>query len=231
MASDVHESPRLRIWWMLLFASMVLLFFCAFDWEIWHAVRMPNARVQYTSHGEHVVALIPAIERLRASSLYQLFRQAGYLPTWIVIAVAMSLHGLVRAGRQIPGPHETRYLQRAWAPPLAGALAGLLAAVIAGIVRKSRPGDLGLVHFDWPIGSRAGEGLGFPSSHAAVAAGAAFMIARLFPGSGWITIPVALACGYTRMEAGAHFASDVFGGFMVGWVGAVLAGKVLRLKA
>ena len=64
-----------------------------------------------------------------------------------------------------------------------------------------------------------GQGnLGFPSSHTAVAFGAAFTLARIFPGSINVMIFMALGCAWTRMIMGAHFLTDVAGGIAVAWV-------------
>jgi undecaprenyl-diphosphatase len=72
------------------------------------------------------------------------------------------------------------------------------------------------------------DGLGFPSGHASTAmivAGAlTVVLIRLFPEAGWLKPAIALAwfmaliTGYARIWYGAHWTTDVLGGYAVGAV-------------
>lgn len=228
--SAASVSRRRRVLMTLAAFLLAVLVANIFDFALWRAARAPDVRVAYTNAiGQQVVERVGGVDRLRGSSLYQLFRQAGYLPTWIVLALGVTLAERVHASRTGGALGRTSVAGRMWSVVASAALAGIIAACVAGVVRRVRPGELGLVRWDWPIGSHAGEGLGFPSSHAAVAAGAAFMLGRVFPGSQWVAIPLAIGCGCTRLQAGAHFASDVVGGWMLGWASALLVGRAWRI--
>ena len=74
-------------------------------------------------------------------------------------------------------------------------------------------------HFRFPFpGFIDGHNLGLPSSHAAVAFGGACMLSVYLPKLRPLLLLLALGCAYTRLITGAHFASDVFVGALLGWV-------------
>lgn len=140
---------------------------------------------------------------------YRLLRIAGYLPTWVLAAAA-----LVAA-------NGGRMVRRSLALAASPAVAGIVAEILKLVIARSRPGDTGEYHYRGLFsGFVDGSNLGMPSSHAAVAFGAAFAAARLYPGTGYVLVPVAMGCGLTRLLAGAHFTSDVW---VAAWVGYVAA--------
>jgi membrane-associated phospholipid phosphatase len=66
----------------------------------------------------------------------------------------------------------------------------------------------------------------FPSNHAANTAAIAAFLQVLYPKSGWITWPIVALIGFARVYIGAHYVTDVLGGWMLGGVlggGAALA--------
>lgn len=143
------------------------------------------------------------------SDLGRLLRIVGYWPTWGVVAVALWLHDRGRgAGRW----HRAALL--AGAP----AVAGLVGEVVKLVVRRDRPGIHDGAYVFRAITDRpfSTMGLGMPSSHAAVAFGAAAILSRLFPAARPVWYVLAFACGLTRLLARAHFLSDVFVGAAIG---------------
>lgn len=133
----------------------------------------------------------------------RLLRVMGHLPTWLVAALALWLHDRGEKGR----PPALRALL------LAGSatLAGLAAEILKLLLRRERPlphdGDWVFRAFtERPLSS---GGLALPSSHAAVAFGAAAMLAYLFPRARWVWFGLAAGCGVTRLLARAHFLTDV----------------------
>jgi len=115
---------------------------------------------------------------------------------------------------------------------LAGAFsAGLAADLIKLVIFRTRPRDFGftsgiLTTFqEWlPVLTRHPEHLSssFPSSHAATAAGLAFVLILLYPrGRPIFCLLLILACAQ-RLLASAHFLSDVLFGAGFGWCVAYL---------
>lgn len=56
----------------------------------------------------------------------------------------------------------------------------------------------------------------FPSNHAANTAALAAFLQVLYPKSGWITWPIVALVGFSRVFVGAHYVTDVLGGWMLG---------------
>jgi membrane-associated phospholipid phosphatase len=107
--------------------------------------------------------------------------------------------------------------------------AGLLANVCKLFVARVRPH-----HFDmqadaldsfsswFPLASNRSWEQGFPSSHAAAAAGLAIALACLYPRGRWLFPIMAALAAMQRVLVEAHFLSDVFWGLSVGCIFAPL---------
>lgn len=131
---------------------------------------------------------------------WRLLRIVGYLPTWIVVAAIVGA--------------AVRWRGRAWLACICGLLSGatngLLAEIIKRVVARERPGATGYHNYRGIFSGFANDGdLGLPSSHAAVAFGAAFAIALVLPRAAWPVLLLAAGCGVSRVVHGAHFTSDV----------------------
>ncbi len=145
---------------------------------------------------------------------YRLLRILGYMGTWILGGIIFMTHDRDRH----------RGLALIFAPLLAGAAAELLKLIIArerpvhnGIIQE------GLYHFRAPFsGFSDNTNLGFPSSHAAVAFGGCLMLACFLPRARTLLLLLAIGCGITRMLPGAHFATDVVGGALLGWASVII---------
>jgi len=61
-----------------------------------------------------------------------------------------------------------------------------------------------------------GGAFSFPSNHAANTAAAAAFFQVLYPKSGWIGWPLVVAIGLSRVYVGAHYVTDVAGGWLLG---------------
>ncbi|MEZ6233902.1 MAG: phosphatase PAP2 family protein [Phycisphaerales bacterium] len=170
-------------------------------------------------------ALLMGKEAVEPWWWYRIVRQIGSLTVWVPVAAV--------AGAVTPGSWRRRV--RAGAAVLAAAaLGGLLAEVLKPVIGRDRP-----LHHDGgsvfrPLDDRLSGGLGFPSSHAGVAFGGAWLLWRMarsrlperagferLARSGWVwvgglAIVLAIACGISRTLTGAHFLSDVIAGAMLG---------------
>lgn len=200
----LHHRPRptkrRALWLFTLFLTGLLVLTLADRW-IFFAVRSDDA------------------DALKGKDWYQFLRTTGSLLTWIAIALTVGLHDAV-SGRATPA---RRGLLLLGAPGLAGAMAELMKILIP----RQRPVNNGVGDGEhvWgmPLERLFGVGnQGLASSHAAVAFGGAFMVARLFPGAGTPVMLLALGCAWTRMAAGAHFATDVYVAFWLAYVTSVL---------
>lgn len=155
--------------------------------------------------------------QIESRDWYQALRQLGYLGTWIFVALAMIAQGLAfQRTRQQRGKRFNSHaaIRPGLAVFLAAGLSGAVAELIKELVRRHRPipdgPNAGEYAFGWlkpdPF---ADLGYGMPSSHAAVAFGAAFILAYIYPGSRPVVLIAAIGCAFTRILAGAHFATDV----------------------
>lgn len=145
--------------------------------------------------------------------LGRLLRVMGFAGTWIALALAVGFqHAGSEPSRSIARRHGWLVF---WSPMLAGAVAELMKI----LVRRERPAlNDGAYGFrEWSERTWSGAGLAFPSSHAAVAFGGAFMLARVFPRARWVGYVLAAGCGITRVLARAHFVSDVVFAAGLGW--------------
>ncbi len=183
------------------------------------------------------------IEDVERQDWHQILRQFGDLMTWLIIAVVVSLIDRRRQGQ------TDLEIAPAWPPRPAHHRAGLilLSAIGAGIVAeiaklligRSRPNPLAdppgaMVWLERPlvlIADHGGIGYGIPSSHTSTAFGGAVMLALLIPAIRWPMVLLAIGCGMSRLNAGAHATSDVLAGALIGWVVALLlfrAGQGVR---
>lgn len=159
--------------------------------------------------------------KVESRDWYQALRQSGYLGTWIVVALALIGQGLVfQRARQRRGKRFNVHaaIRPGLAVFLAAGFAGLVAEILKDVFRRHRPvPGTGEYAFNWFGHGIETLGHGLPSSHAAVAFGGAFMLAYAYPGSRVVVVVIAAGCAFTRILAGAHFATDVVVGAMVSY--------------
>ena len=99
-----------------------------------------------------------------------------------------------------------------------------LGAQIKHLVERARPcRELSGVH------ELAGCGgtFSFPSNHALNTAAAAAFLQVLYPATGWISWPLVVVIGFSRVYVGGHYVTDVLGGWAIG--GLLGAGAALLL--
>jgi membrane-associated phospholipid phosphatase len=145
-------------------------------------------------------------EEIQKKDWYQALRQLGYWPTWVCVGVLIMLADLRPAAEGVRrGP-----VSRGMLVVMSAGLGGLAAELLKVVTHRFRPGETGEYMFSWMVGGDRGPGFGLASSHAGVAFGAAFMLARLWPRTGPVVVALAVGCGVTRLLVGAHFATDVY---------------------
>jgi membrane-associated phospholipid phosphatase len=153
----------------------------------------------------------------------RMFRTFGFLPFWWIGALALWL-GDDAARNSIasdtpPAPGPARHVR---ALLLAGAttLSGIAGEIVKLLIRRERPdaGAGSYVFRSWSERTFSTAGLAMPSSHAIIAFGAAFALARMFPRARWLWYALAAGCALTRVLARAHFVSDVVLSGIVAWL-------------
>lgn len=145
-----------------------------------------------------------ALAHAEAADWYRLLRVLGYWPTWLAISALVLLADRARGAANFP--------RRAVFLALCSGLSGLAAEIVKGLVGRGRPRDTGgaLQFMDLSRRFSHWSDLSFPSSHAAVAFGAAVAVAWLWPGTRPVMLLLAAGCGLTRILADAHFVSDIY---------------------
>ena len=152
-------------------------------------------------------------EHVRYGRVYEtdwgrMLRNFGYLPFWLLTAIALALHD--REGRE--------WWLRAAMLSAAPTLVGMVGEVLKILVRRGRPPDVGNAYAfrAWSNHPLSSRGFGFPSRHAVVAFGAAAILSRMFPRARWVWYAAAAACAFSRLLAHAHYLSDVVAGAAIG---------------
>ena len=149
---------------------------------------------------------------------YRFLRILGFLGTWAAIALVFILHD--------------RNRHRGAAVFLSALTAGAIAELLKLVIARERPVDDGVIQEGFYnfrglfSGFADASNLGLPSSHAAVAFGGLLMLAALIPNTKRFLILLAVGCAITRMLTGAHFATDVYLGAIIGWQTSLLFTKL-----
>jgi undecaprenyl-diphosphatase len=115
------------------------------------------------------------------------------------------------------------------APVLAATIgiADFLGARLKDLIARPRP-CMSLLDIH-QVESACGKVFGFPSNHAINTALAAAFLQVLYPRSGWVSWPLVGLIGLSRVYIGAHYVTDVLGGWMIGGLlGAGAAWLLLR---
>jgi membrane-associated phospholipid phosphatase len=146
----------------------------------------------------------------------RMLRVMGFLPLWILAAVALVLEDWPARTASSIAPAMRRGLLLFGAAAVSGIVGELLKLVFRRERPRAHDGEYVFRALtDRPLHS---GGLALPSSHAVVAFGAAAMLARLFPRAAPVWYALAAGCALTRVAAGAHFLSDIVVSGIAGWI-------------
>lgn len=139
---------------------------------------------------------------------HRLLRIMGYVPTWIVVALILGM-------LDWDDVKKVGFYKAMWRPGLlmlSVLLSGIAAEVLKVLIRRERPNmhDAEYAWRSWLDSPLYTGGLSTPSSHAAVAFAAAFMLCYLVPRGRILWIALAIGCGLTRVISGAHWVGDIY---------------------
>lgn len=163
-------------------------------------------------------------------ALPKMFRGAGYMPLWFVIATALIL--IDSAKVKWLGPRAM--FERGLPVLFSALLTGAITEVTKISVRRLRPPDEGwdgtYVFRPWSERTFHGGNLGMPSSHTGVAFGAMWMLVRLYPRAWPVWVTIGLGCGWQRLLDRAHFFSDIYVAAATGFIAAWIVWHLWRAK-
>lgn len=172
---------------------------------------------------------------LERGGLYSLLKLCGEI--WAPVLVCCPLLLVDWAHFQSRGRLTfERLFRRATFVFLVPTLAAGAAEVLKGLTRRERPlvaldeqGLGGWFHFRWWWdGALDWSNLGFVSSHAAAAFGLAYALCVVWPRLAGLWVVLGVMVAFTRVLAGAHFLSDVYGGLVVAYSAGVFVYEIDR---
>ncbi|TVQ62039.1 MAG: phosphatase PAP2 family protein [Phycisphaerales bacterium] len=188
-------------------------------------------RLQASEAGERVPYVVHT-DRFVRNDWYRVLRVSGSLWAWVVVALAFVLVDRARPPTRFGVRHPFEAYRRGAILLASAVAAGLIAELLKLIIGRERPID-GAVYqgyvFKPFLSALAGNGgnLGIPSSHTAVAFGAAAALARLHAPLRALVYTLAIGCALSRMVVGAHWLSDVYLGGVLGFATASLVHPLL----
>ena len=169
---------------------------------------------------------IPRLGNTKKSDFIQMFRGWGFLGTWVLIAITARLLAKPDRPGAMTGWRHHLY-RKEWLLFASPLLSGGAAEVGKLIIRRMRPhGEFFYLYRSWLTEPFRSSGLGFPSSHTAVAFGGSTILLLQFPKLQIPAIIMAVGCMTTRVLSGAHYLSDGIGGALVGVMSSVLCIKI-----
>jgi membrane-associated phospholipid phosphatase len=138
----------------------------------------------------------------------RLFRVGGYLPFWLLVALAwifIDSAAIKRNGLQAA-------LGRSLFLGSSVLLAGGLTEALKILIRRERP-DIHAGYYvfrSWQDRPFDTAGLALPSGHAAIAFAATWVLCHLYPRATPVWLLYGVGCGLSRLLDRAHFLSDVY---------------------
>lgn len=211
-----HLAHGLR-WWLLLF-----IIACGWDRAVWLAINAggepflagAERAAEFKALGESLAGVLKLDTHAALDLLQGVAYAAIYLfgRIWIWLALAAVL---VFRGWASPNTARVRRgLREGVFVVLVPGLAGLAAEAVKIIVGRLRPEvHDGFYAFSWSLDP---SGKGLASSHASVAIAAALAVGVLLPRWRVLLWPLAIACVLSRVLVGAHYASDIVAGTILG---------------
>ncbi len=183
----------------------------AAPWVIGLAIAMCWDRAVYLhlragAHAPTPEAASHAMEAMKSRAWYNFLYLLGRAEPWLYVSAALLFADFGRDRERV-----RRGLRRAVMLALSVVLSGGAAEIVKLLSRRLRPDQTdGWYRFrPWTEQFWVAENLGLPSSHAAVAFGAAFALCWMWPRAAPVFLLAGIGCSLSRLFAGAHFLSDV----------------------
>ena len=171
------------------------------------------AAVGIASFADRPLAELAQAHPFRGSmEFYVLCRLTGYVPVWILVGAALGLIDIGRGWRTA--------WTRGGVLIVSVLLSGAAAELLKMVVRRERPAApfTGYVFRPWAQDPWSSAGLGWPSSHVAVAFAAAWVLWRLHPRAWPVWILIGCASAWSRLAFNDHYLSDVVGAAVLAYV-------------
>lgn len=171
------------------------------------------AAIGIASLADRPLAALAEAHPFRGSmEFYVLCRLTGYVPAWILVAAALALIDTRRGWRAAwtrGGVLITSVL-----------LSGAAAELLKTLVRRERPATpfTAYVFRPWAQDTWSTGGLGWPSSHVAVAFAATWVLWRLHPRAWPVWLLMGCACAWSRLAFSDHYLSDVVGAAVLAYI-------------
>lgn len=136
--------------------------------------------------------------------LGRMLRTIGFYPFWVMAGLALGL--------------QNRSWRQGLLLGLTPGVAGLIDEVLKILSQRERPALHDGAYFFRGFSGQwwKTSDIGLPSSHAMVAFSGAWVLCRLYPRASVVWLTLAAGCALTRVEAQAHFLSDVTVGAVAG---------------
>lgn len=150
------------------------------------------------------------------SEMNTLLRMAGYVPLWTIVAIAFAMIDARLGWRGVWSRGGLLFASVV--------VSGGAAEVLKMLVRRQRPTPPFAEYLfrPWPQDTFSSAGLGWPSSHVAVAFAAVWVLCRVHPRASLVWILIGGGCAVSRVAHNGHYLSDVVGAAALSY-GVVLA--------
>lgn len=163
------------------------------------------------------------------TNMLELFKSFGFWGFWVLAAAALVMQDLPNQGLR----GWQAVFRRAGFLLGSALMSGLAAEILKIFIRRERPQGALFQHSifrAWSGDVLRSNDLSTPSSHAAVAFGAAWALWFLFPRPKLVWFALACACSFSRVVEEAHLPGDIYIAAWLSFVVAYVLRRVLGIE-